>query len=138
VPPGHVTAKPHHAVRQSGALRPVTLECMVARLLGARFPLLGTSPWDLILLDGTRIEVRSGTLSFSLGGKKDVHVWVFVHKLVADAPFSVTSTKDVAAFGLSSVAASKLAVRSGRVTAAELAANVEAVSSGRRASGSKR
>lgn len=46
------------------------IECIVARLLGALFPLLGTSPWDLLLLDGTRIEVRSGATSFSLKGVK--------------------------------------------------------------------
>lgn len=28
------------------------LECVVARILGASFPLFGISPWDLVLADG--------------------------------------------------------------------------------------
>src|SRR5687767_7277408 len=68
-------------VREGGAMYfGRFIECVVARLLDARFPLLGTSPWDLILLDSTRIEVRSGATFFSLKGVKDVDLWVFVHK----------------------------------------------------------
>jgi hypothetical protein len=37
------------------------LECRVGRLLDARFPRVGISPWDLRLADETTIEVRSGT-----------------------------------------------------------------------------
>jgi hypothetical protein len=65
------------------------LECRVGRLLGARFPRVGISPWDLRLADGTTIEVRSGTNRFSLHGPKVVDLWVFVQKpagpLVRDA-----------------------------------------------------
>jgi len=34
--------------------------------------------WDLVMKDRTRIEVRSGSRIFSLKGRKDVQVWVFV------------------------------------------------------------
>lgn len=46
------------------------LECRVGRLLGARFPRVEISPWDLRLDDGTEIEVRSGTSRFSLRGPR--------------------------------------------------------------------
>ena len=56
------------------------LECRVGRLLGARFPRVGISPWDLRLPDGTTIEVKTGTRRFSLYGPKVVDLWIFVQK----------------------------------------------------------
>jgi hypothetical protein len=58
------------------------LECRVGRLLDARFPRVGISPWDLRLADGTTIEVRTGTTRFSLRGPKRVDLWIFVPKPV--------------------------------------------------------
>jgi hypothetical protein len=52
------------------------LESRVGRLLGARFPRVGISPWDLRLADGTTIEVRSGTNRFSLRGPQAVDLWI--------------------------------------------------------------
>jgi len=100
------------------------IECIVARLLSARFPMLGTSPWDLALLDGTRIEVRSGATSFSLKGVKDVDVWVFFHKNSPDAPFSVATAEDVTALGVRCISATKLRARFTPIGASELAATV--------------
>ena len=102
------------------------LECVVARLLDASFPQFGISPWDLILRDGTRIEVRSGASSFSLKGPKNVDLWVFVHKLQPEAPFSVATAGDVAALGVGSIRATKLAARFERVGPSDLAARVAA------------
>lgn len=106
-------------------------ECSVARVLNASFPLFGTSPWDLITPDGTRIEVRSGAAKFTrLIGAKDVHVWVFVHKLEPDTPYSVASAADVAAIGRSSVACTTIASTFGLVPAEKLAAAVRSTRSG--------
>ena len=108
------------------------IECIVARLLGARFPMLGISPWDLLLLDGTRIEVRSGATSFSLKGVKDVDLWVFFDKNSPDAPFSVATADDVAALGVRCISATKLRARFPAISASELTAAVAAVCAGAR------
>jgi hypothetical protein len=108
------------------------IECIVARLLDAGFPLLGTSPWDLLLGDGTRIEVRSGATFFSLKGVKDVDLWVFVYKGSSDALFSVATATDVAALGARSISATRLASRFPPVGTCDLAATVAAVRGGRR------
>jgi hypothetical protein len=108
------------------------IECIVARLLDARFPLLGTSPWDLLLVDGTRIEVRSGATCFSLKGVKDVDLWVFVHKGSPDALFSVATANDVVALGARSISATRLGSRFQPVGACDLAATVGVVRGGAR------
>lgn len=102
------------------------LECSVARLLGASFPEFGTSPWDLIMDDGTRIEVRSGASAFSLRGRKNVHVWVFVHKDDSEHQFSVASAAEVAARPQRSVSRARLVEWLGYVDASGLAAAVDA------------
>lgn len=102
------------------------IECIVARLLGASFPRVGTSPWDLVLGDGTRIEVRSGTTSFSLKGVKDVDLWVFVHKISPEALFSVATAAEVSAMATNSISATKLAARFPQVGASDLATAVAA------------
>lgn len=118
-------------VRGGGAMYHGRLfECAVARLLDAKFPLLGTSPWDLILNDGTRVEVRSGATKFGrLMGVKDVHAWVFVHKLEGDTPYSAASAADVAAIGQTSVACATIAARFGLVAGEELPAAVRSIRS---------
>lgn len=115
-------------VRGGGAMYSGRLiECIVARLLAARFPVLGISPWDLLLSDGTRIEVRSGANSFSLKGVKDVDVWVFYHKNSPDAPFSVATSADVAALRVRCISAARLRARFPPIGPSELAATVAAV-----------
>lgn len=107
------------------------IECVVAGLLDARFPLLGTSPWDLLLLDGTRIEVRSGATFFSLKGV-NVDLWVFVHKGSPDAPFSVATADDVAALGVRNISATRHGERFPPVGASDLNATVAVVCGGAR------
>jgi hypothetical protein len=100
------------------------LECVVARLLDASFPLTGTSPWDLQLRDGTRIEVRSGAASFSLRGSKDVDLWIFVHKGGDELLFSVAPTDAVAKLPTLTISAQRLASRFPPLGAADLPAAV--------------
>ncbi|MFM7182562.1 MAG: hypothetical protein ACKO2G_14015 [Verrucomicrobiales bacterium] len=101
------------------------LECTVARILKAKFPRFGTSPWDLLMEDGTRVEVRSGTKSFSLKGKKDVHCWVFVHKHHASGPrYTVVSADDMASIRRQSISAERLIEQFGLVSAKKLPACV--------------
>jgi hypothetical protein len=120
-------------VRRKGALfYGRFIECIVARLLGARFPQSGISRWDLLLPDSTRIEVRSGDKSFSLKGNKDVHLWVFVHKSSPNALFSVASAKAVKALKVKSITAKKLREQFKPVGASELETEVAAVRGGTR------
>jgi hypothetical protein len=96
------------------------LECVAARVLDAAFPTAGISPWDLLLADGTHVEIRSGTTNFSLSGRKTVDVWIFVHKSEPDAPFTVLSSAEVEALPGRSVSCRKLAAQFGRVPPSEL------------------
>lgn len=115
-------------VRRKGALFYGRLvECIVANLLRARFPPSGTSRWDLILPDGTRIEVRSGAKSFSLKGRKDVHLWVFVYKNSPDLLFSVASAQEISALRARNLSATKLRERFQPIGASDLAKEVAAV-----------
>lgn len=102
------------------------LECTVARILKAKFPRFGTSPWDLLMEDGTRVEVRSGTKSFSLKGKKDVHCWVFVHKHhPSGLQYTVVSAADVAGIRRRSISAERLIEQFGIVPPRRLPARVK-------------
>jgi len=58
--------------------------------------------------DGTRIEVKSGDRTFTLGNAKDVDVWVFVHKRDAESMFSVASATEVANLRGKTVSARKI------------------------------
>lgn len=115
-------------VRNGGALFTGRyLECVVARLLGASFPRFGTSPWDLILDDDTKIEVKSGDSQFTLGDAKEVDVWVFVHKGGDALRFSVATSEQVGKLGRRTVSAQRVAERYGVVGPDELASRVDAV-----------
>jgi len=104
------------------------LECVVAGLLGAHFPRFGVSPWDLVLPDGTRIEVKSGTKCFTLGMGKDVHVWVFVHKSSDGLAFSVATSAEVAALEGMTVSCSRIRDVFGLLAADKLLEAVRAAS----------
>ncbi len=99
----------------------------MSRLLGASFPRLGISPWDLILDDDTRIEVKSAQRRFTLGGSKDVDVRVFVHKKTPALRFSVATSAQIAKLGQRTIAARSIEERFGTVGAAELASTVASV-----------
>jgi hypothetical protein len=117
-------------VREGGAMYTGRfLECVVGRLLEASFPVVGISPWDLLLRDGTRIEVRSGTVTFSLGGPKDVDLWIFVHKADEELLFSVATAAEVADLSRRTISARRLTKRFPPVGAAELPGAVSAVRS---------
>lgn len=56
------------------------VECQIARLLHARHPPRGTSPWDLWLPGRGGIEVKSsagGSFAISEKADKDVRAWIF-------------------------------------------------------------
>jgi hypothetical protein len=113
---------------KAALVRGKLIECIVARLLGARFPRGGIARWDLLLKDGTRIEVRSGDKSFSLKGNKDVHLWVFVHKRSLDAEaFSVAAARAVKELKGRGISAKKLRKKFQPVGASDLAAKVAEV-----------
>ena len=108
-------------VRSGGAMYTGRLlECVAARILDASFPTVGISPWDLALSDGTRIEIRSGATKFSLAGRKDVDLWIFIHKLEPVEPFTVLTAAEVADLRAGSKSSTRLADRFGRVGSADL------------------
>lgn len=106
------------------------IECQVARLLGARLPALGTSPWDVRFGD-IDIEVKSAGIDqrFSLqkAHPDGVTVWVLVRKLdgYREVQYYVLSAGEVKALGKKSVLADELA-GFGPFDRNELAAKVRA------------